>query len=129
MIKIYYAECDDNYLLERMQCYINEPCYWFKRGNGYVNNYFDYEDFKEWLSTTSHEEYHNMYSSGVTILTNDLDVLEYGKDDTWNQETKRFEIYLRSHDDEFVNIHDLTDKAIRKSHNIRKMYINGAFRK
>lgn len=123
MFKIYYVECDDDHLIEK-QFYINEFCAIFKRGNGHVNNFFDYEDYKVWRTTSSHEDV-NKYA----ILTNDLDILEYGKEDFWNGENKYFKIYIwQNYNDGFANIHELTDKEIRPEHNIRKMYMNGAFR-
>ncbi len=126
MIKIYYVECDDDHLIEK-QFYINECCAIFKRGNGYANNFFDYEDFKVWKTTSSHEE-----ANEYVILTNDLDVVDYASNDleAWNKDNKYFGIYIwQNHTDGFANIHELTDKEIRAGHNIRKMYINGAFNK
>lgn len=124
MIKIYYVECDDDCLIEK-QHELEEICAIFKRGNGYANNYFDYEDFKVWKYTTSHEE-----CADIVVLTNDLDILEYSKDDTWNDETHRYEIYIyQNKTDGFMNVHDLTEHFIRRGHNIRKMYIAGAFNK
>lgn len=123
MIKIYYVECDDEHLVEK-QFFINEHCATFKRGNGHVNNFFDYEDFKVWRTTSSHED-----AGEYAVLTNDLDILEYGKDDFWNDENNYFGIYIwQNYNDGFANIHELTDNEIRPEHNIRKMYINGAFR-
>ena len=124
MIKIYYVECDDDHLVEK-QFYIKDFCAIFKRGNGYVHNYFDYEDFKVWRTTSSHEE-----AAECAILTNDLDILEYSKDDFWNDDNNYFGIYIwQNYSDGFANIHELTDKEIRPEHNIRKMYIAGAFNK
>ena len=124
MIKIYYIECTDDELLSQDLPYEEGIDLIFTRGSGYINNYFSYRDFICYADESQSEI--------SRLMTNDLDILEYGKDDAWNHETKRFEIYIKFNgstldNSKFINVHDLTPKEIRKSHNIRKMYVNGSF--
>lgn len=119
MIKIYYMECDDEMLYNFYFDYMNDDsssCAYIERGSGY-----------EWCKT----EYFFLKSFGgiEVVLTNDLDILEYGKDDAWDEEKERFEIYLYDVETKkFVNIHEACDAGIRRAHNIRKLYISGAIR-
>lgn len=124
MIKIYYYECDDDTLLDFFEDNeLKEGTATLFRGNGYQDNKED----MFWVLG---------FTDCTQVLTNDLDILDYCKDDAWNKKEKRFEIFIHIdreygeyeiHD--FINVHDLTDKELRKSHNIRKIYINGGFNK
>lgn len=66
------------------------------------------------------------FEESSTVYTNSL--LALNNEYVWNDELGVPEIYLRNKDGEFVRIDKLTHKALRKEHNIMKMYIAGAFR-
>ena len=60
----------------------------------------------------------------ATVYTNSLIALS--NDFAWNEELGVSEIYL-NRNGEFIRIDKLTDKELRKAHNILKMYIAGKF--
>jgi hypothetical protein len=60
------------------------------------------------------------------VITNSILLLnnEYG----WNDESSTCEVYIYDHcSKEFINVQNLTDKEIRKAHNLAKMYVAGSF--
>ena len=59
----------------------------------------------------------SVYTNSVIALNNDF---------AWNDALKVSEIYLIK-EDEFIRIDNLTDKELRRPHNIMKMYMAGAF--
>ena len=66
------------------------------------------------------------YSFAERVVTNSILLLnnDYG----WNDETSTCEVYIYDHySKEFVNVQNLTDKEIRKPHNLAKMYVAGSF--
>jgi hypothetical protein len=66
------------------------------------------------------------YSFTERVVTNSILLLnnEYG----WNDESLTCEVYIYDHyTKEFINVQNLTDKEIRKAHNLAKMYIAGSF--
>lgn len=65
-------------------------------------------------------------SSNFDILTRDKIYLLELKQYFYNEETKRFEIYILRKG-ELINIHDTTEKHIRKTHNLYNMYWSGTF--
>lgn len=48
---------------------------------------------------------------------------EYG----WNEATSSFDIFIECKSGKFVNIHELTNRELRKYHNLCKLYISGEF--
>lgn len=62
----------------------------------------------------------------IIVYTNSL--LALNNDYAWNDEYNVPEIYIRDKRRDFTRIDKLTQKALRKAHNIGKMYIAGAFR-
>ena len=58
-----------------------------------------------------------VYSNSVYALSNYY---------CWNNETKRPEIYMRKNG-KWTHILALTDRDIRRAHNLEKLYVNGAF--
>ena len=102
-------------------------------------------DIRWWACPTSFSNYNRLNASGgytnniktlnlyrdklgedTTILTNSLVALDhrYG----WNEKENHTDIYfyVESKDD-FVRCDKLTEKEIRKEHNIMKMFMNGVF--
>lgn len=72
------------------------------------------------------ELYREKLGEDSTILTNSLVALDhkYG----WNEKENHTDIYFyveSKHD--FVRCDELTEKEIRKGHNILKMFMNGVF--
>lgn len=70
--------------------------------------------------------YRDAFGEDTIILTNSLVALDhqYG----WNEKENHTDIYFyveSMHD--FVRCDKLTDREIRKVHNIREMFMNGAF--
>ena len=70
--------------------------------------------------------YREKFGEDAIILTNSLVALDhrYG----WNKKENHTDIYFyveSKHD--FVRCDKLTEKEIRKEHNIMKMFMNGAF--
>lgn len=70
--------------------------------------------------------YREKFGEDTTILTNSIVALDhrYG----WNEKENHTDIYFyveSKHD--FVRCDELTEKEIRKEHNIMKMFMNGAF--
>lgn len=70
--------------------------------------------------------YKEVLSKDATILTNSIVALDhrYG----WDEKENHTDIYFyveSKHD--FVRCDELTEKEIRKEHNIMKMFMNGAF--
>lgn len=81
---------------------------------GYTNNIKDLDTYMEKLS------------NDATILTNSIVALDhrYG----WNKKENHTDIYFyveSKHD--FIRCDELTEKEIRKEHNIMKMFMNSAF--
>ena len=70
--------------------------------------------------------YREKFGEDTTILTNSIVALDhrYG----WNEKENHTDIYfyVKSKDD-FVRCDKLTEKEIRKEHNIMKMFMNGVF--
>ena len=63
----------------------------------------------------------------VSVYTNSLVALKNSY--CWNDELQVSELYLRSSKTgDFVRVGTLTDKEIRKPHNLMSMWINGAFK-
>lgn len=60
-----------------------------------------------------------VYTNMITALNNDY---------AWNEEMDVPEIYIRNDDGKFTRIDKLTKRALRKAHNIMRMYMAGAFR-
>lgn len=58
-----------------------------------------------------------VYTNSIIALNNHY---------AWNNEMNVPDIYIIK-EDEFIRIDKLTNKALRKAHNIMKMYIAGAF--
>lgn len=70
--------------------------------------------------------YRDAFGEDTIILTNSIVALDhrYG----WNEKENHTDIYFyveSKHD--FVRCDELTEKEIRKEHNIMKMFINGVF--
>ena len=81
---------------------------------GYTNNIEELDAYMEKLG------------KDTTILTNSIVALDhrYG----WNEKENHTDIYFyveSKHD--FVRCDELTEKEIRKEHNIMKMFMNGVF--
>lgn len=45
----------------------------------------------------------------------------------WNSERKVPEIYIRDENDQWTRIDELTDRVLKRSHNLARMYIAGEF--
>lgn len=65
------------------------------------------------------------YPYECMVLTNQIGILshEYG----WREDLSEHERIFLFIDGNFINIQNLTDKELRKAHNIEKMYIANAF--
>ena len=66
------------------------------------------------------------YPFAERVITNSILLLnnDYG----WNDESSTCEVYIYDHcSKEFINVQNLTDKEIRKAHNLAKMYVAGSF--
>ena len=79
---------------------------------------YGYTDNVDWLEDIRRIDYYStVYTNSIIALDNKF---------AWNDELKVPEIYLVK-DGEFVRIDKLTDKELRKEHNIMKMYMAGVF--
>lgn len=67
----------------------------------------------------------NKFHSNISIITNIPYFMsaKYG----WNEKHKQFDIYIECKSGEFKNIHELTDRELRKEHNLCNLYIAGEF--
>jgi len=95
---------------------------------GKINNMFDID---YWLKGFSLKSIVNMMKSIKTedhvLFTRDkIYLLDIASEYFYDEDTKRFEVYL-IRNNRLINIHDTTEKEIRKEHNLYKMYCNGAF--
>lgn len=93
-----------------------------KNGCRYIiNAATGYSDNEKVLDRIMREE------PNVSVYTNSLVALKNLY--CWNDELHIPELYLRSSKTgEFVRVDTLTDKEIRKPHNLMSMWINGAFK-
>ncbi len=81
-------------------------------------------NFREIVDTLKN---HLKYSKSTVYLTQDkIYLLELASNYFYNEDTKRFEVYILRNNN-LYNIHDLTEKEIRKAHNLYNMYWSGAF--
>lgn len=66
------------------------------------------------------------YKPDCAIYTNSI--FAFSNKYAWNGKLKVPEIYIRAGvDEEWTRIDKLTNKELRKAHNLAKMYIDGAF--
>ena len=85
--------------------------------NGYTVNEIELEGLLKM------EEMHSMK---ITVYTNSLIALSNRY--CWNSELNIPELYFRNIPmGNFIRVDELTDKEIRKSHNLMQMYMHGAF--
>ena len=61
----------------------------------------------------------------AVVYTNSLVALS--SDWCWNEKDHRPELYLRNIGGEWTICTELTDKEIRRAHNLEKMYVAGSF--
>lgn len=81
-------------------------------------------NFREIVDTLKN---HLKHSKSTIYSTRDkIYLLEFASTYFYNEETKRFEVYILRNNN-LYNIHDLTEKEIRKAHNLYNMYWAGAF--
>ena len=64
--------------------------------------------------------------SDAVVYTNSLVALD--NDWCWNEKEHRPELYFRDIAGVWKNCTELTDKEIRRAHNLEKMYIAGSFK-
>lgn len=73
------------------------------------------------------KENEQIFNFPIAVYTNSL--LALNNDYAWDDKFDVPEIYIRRNNSgNFIRIDKLTKKALRKAHNIMKMYIAGAFR-
>ena len=67
----------------------------------------------------------NEFNSNICIITNVPYFMsaKYG----WNLKHKQFDIYIECNSGEYKNIHELTDRELKQSHNLCNLYIAGEF--
>ena len=93
-------------------------CYIVNAGDGYSRNV-------DTLDILLGEEISS--SNEVVVYTNSLFALSNKY--CWNKELSVPELYIRPEPGfAFVRVDELTDKEIRKAHNLMQMYMNGAFK-
>ena len=72
------------------------------------------------------KEYDKYDGTNSSVYTNSIIALDNNY--AWNNKLGVSEIYIRDKNKHFTRIDKLTHKALRREHNIMKMYIAGAFR-
>lgn len=114
MIKIYF---EDGQLRKNPEDYgVPKDAHVIDASEGYSNNKFE---LKEMLSLDELNECDIIvYTNSIAALSNDY---------CWSSESNAPELYLRTLDNKFMRVDQLTDKEIRKAHNLMKMYMNRAF--
>ena len=67
----------------------------------------------------------NEFNSNISIITNVPYFVsaKYG----WNEKHKQFDIYIECKSGQFENIHKLTKRELKQSHNLCSLYIAGEF--
>lgn len=113
--KVIFCDCSDKMLkklAKKIKDGEREAIY---RGNGYKIN--------QWLGTSLLTYKAKKY----IILTNDTQFLD--NQYCWDDYNKECNLYIipNSQEPEIFQASKLVNKEIRKTHNLRRMYINGAF--
>lgn len=96
--------------------------YWRNHFNGIVDAKYGLSYVKD-----SFDSYKD-FGWNFIIYTNSI--LAFNNDYVWNEELQAPELYLNIGKDnckEWVRIDKLTDKEIRREHNLMKMYLAGGF--
>lgn len=118
MIKrVIFCDCNDRTLKKQAKRIRDKDKGVICSGGGYSNNFVLGTN----LLTYKQRDY--------TIITNDTQFLDNMY--CWNEEEKKCELYFLNVDTFNSYIHwcgDLTEREIRKTHNLRNLYIKGEFK-
>lgn len=66
------------------------------------------------------------FSFDTKVYTNSLDA--FSNTWCWDEEKKIPMIYVRNENDKWQLISELTEKELRRAHNLEKLYVGGMFR-
>lgn len=114
-MKVYF---EDGHLRMMPNVYgVPKDCHIINASEGYSSTKLE---LQEMLSLEELNE------TDIIVYTNSIVALS--TDYCWNDELKVPELYLRTLDDKFTRVDQLTDKEIHKPHNLMQMFMNGAFK-